>query len=119
MNMNSKDAAKIIRQAIKSANFKAFVCIQKYCGTDHVCVARHEFKTEFTADQIRLFCKAAKDLGLTFVKGLPIDPQHAAQLTGKTQWDFVNIDRSPSKNHPEFLGHDSEGLATFQGDFGL
>jgi hypothetical protein len=78
--------AAALRAAIKAAGIRAKVAMLP--GYAAVRVVVPAFDARFTSEEIATFCTAALGLGLTFVRGMPIDPAAQAALTGKMQWEF-------------------------------
>jgi hypothetical protein len=77
-----------IRTAIKAAGIKARVRKQTICGTRSVQVYTVSHTTNFSAGECRRIAEIAKGFGLTDARRSEIDPDHAAQLTGKAVWNF-------------------------------
>ena len=86
--MSHKELTAHIRERIKKAGIKARVCMNYSCGSRVIQVVTPSYESRFTSGEIVRFCTIALANGLTFVRGLPIDLDVQAQLTGATQWDF-------------------------------
>lgn len=84
--MTHKEAAAVIRGAVKAAGFHAKVRVAP--GGGAVQVITPSYDARFTGDEIAAFCSAAISLGMTFVRQLPISIDHERQLIGRHQWEF-------------------------------
>jgi ATP-dependent Zn protease len=83
-----KEVTAHIRKRLKAAGIKAKCKMVSYCGRDTVQVAVPTFESRFTSEQIREFVTAAKVNGMTGCRGMELDIEHEAGLTGKIQWNF-------------------------------
>ena len=87
--MNHKELTAHIRNRIKKSGIEARVNMFSACGSNLIQVKTPKFDGEFTPDEIETICTIAKVNGLTFTRGLEIDPQFCRQLTGRWFWEFV------------------------------
>jgi hypothetical protein len=85
--MNKTEAAAELRSYIKAHGVNARVHGVAGAGRA-VVVSVPTYEARFTAAEIEFFSHTARDIGLTLVRGMPINPAHQAQLTDKTSWEF-------------------------------
>ena len=83
-----KEVTAHIRKRLKAAGIKSKCKMSTYCGNDTVMVAAPACDARFTSEQIREFVTAAKVNGMTGCRGVELDIEHEASLTGKIQWNF-------------------------------
>lgn len=86
MSSKMKNLASQMRDALKSQSIKARVRVSPAGNALQVFTPTHEAR--FTPEQIGFICGQASWMGMTFVRGLPIDTEHQKKLTGKTLWEF-------------------------------
>lgn len=86
MTAANANSAASLRAFIKAAQIKARVRIAPGGGSIQVFPPTYEAR--FSAGEISAFTTEARDAGFTFVRGVPIDPEHEKELTGKQHWSF-------------------------------
>ena len=87
-SMTHKEITAHIRKRLKAAGIKAKCKMVSFCGCKTVQVAVPTYESRFTSEQIREFVTAAKVNGMTASRGMELDIEHEAALTGKIQWNF-------------------------------
>ncbi len=88
MAYSMTQTAAAFRSAIKAQGFKARVRADRMCGMDYVTVVTPSYEARFTPDQIEFFTALARDMGLTLIRGMPIDPAAHRQMIDRNQWNF-------------------------------
>ena len=83
--MFAKETAQTIREQLKAANVKAGCRVAPGKRKDCVQVYVPEFTVSFTDDEQRTIRTIAVELGLTWVRGLPIDVD---RMTDPFQMNF-------------------------------
>lgn len=88
--MTHKEMTKHIRTRLAKSGVPARVRMNDYCGSKVIQVSTSTYEARWTPEQLRTIGLIASVNGLTFVRGMPIHPEHIIeQLTGSTQFDFV------------------------------
>lgn len=83
-----KDIASFFRDELKKKGIKAKFRITPGKTYDSIQVYTPTLNSNFTSDEIKWFTTLAKDIGMKFVRGTIIDPEHESKLTGKETWEF-------------------------------
>lgn len=87
--MNHKEMTAHIRNRVKAYGVKASVRKYSACGVQWIQVSVPSPGARFEESEIKQIALIAKTNGLTFARGLEVDPEAESQLTHKDSWDFV------------------------------
>lgn len=79
-----KEQAAKLRNFLKSNSIKASVRVHG----NSICFARYKYDIEHTEEELLKVFSFAKDNGLTYVRGLPINPLQDSKLTGSVMHSF-------------------------------
>lgn len=86
--MGHKELTKHLRGRLRHAGIPCRVRMEDFCGSAAVSIITPSYDARWTAEQLREMALIAKSNRLTMSRGLPIDMDNMAQLTGSTQVNF-------------------------------
>jgi hypothetical protein len=86
--MNHKELTKHLRGRLAHAGIPCRVRMEDFNGSSAVSVITTSYEARWTSEQLREMALIAQCNRLTMSRGMPIDLDNMAQMTGTTQVNF-------------------------------